>query len=148
MCLTASIATTGANTQPVFDAFDVPDATFTYCDPATPQPRVTCDTAGTGKGGDDGWLDVRGMTNKQVIIRVVTLGATELAFTVEGRWSLSQGTNTFNAATATLIDPILFTATNNGQVFRFVEQMDELRIGVRESVGTGVDSTFVVMDAF
>lgn len=146
--LTASIATTGPNTFPVFDAFDPPDATFTYCDVATPQPRVACDTGGSGKGSEDGWFDVTGMDAKQVVIRVVTLGATTLEYTVEGRIALSQGTNTFSSATADLILPIDFSAVNNGQIFKFVEHVDQIRIGVRESVGSGVDSTFVAFDAF
>ena len=137
------------NTITVVDAFDPPDATFTYCDVAKVQPRVACDVVlGTGKGAEDGWIDVRGMGEKQVVIRVVTLGATELQFIVEGRIELTRGTNTFSQATADLIAPIDVTATGNGQVFRFIEQIDQLRIGSRESVGSGADSVFIVFDGF
>ncbi len=137
------------NTITVVDDFNPPDATFTYCDVAKVQSRVACDVAlGTGKGAEDGWIDVRGMGEKQFVIRVVTLGATELQFTVEGRIELTRGTNTFSFATADLIAPIDVTAVGNGQMFRFVEQVDQIRVGSRESVGSGADSVFIVFDGF
>ena len=106
----AAPASSGFNTILVHDGFDVPDATFTYCDTSTPRRRVAC-PSGTGKGAEDGWINVANNGNtKEVVITVDTLGATDLEFTVEGRYKARLGSSEVTTVTD-LIAPIAITAS-------------------------------------
>ncbi|MGH9365257.1 MAG: hypothetical protein ACRD1B_08350, partial [Thermoanaerobaculia bacterium] len=135
-------------------AYDIDSLVYVYCVPAVPVPFVACDTGGTGVGADDGWIGVRGMSEKAVIIRVdaIELGAPgvdSIDFTIEGRWLDSSGT----LATATLIAPISKIAVAEGQPVRIPENIEEIRVGVRIN-GTDdggdavVESITVHVDAF
>ncbi|MGH7166371.1 MAG: hypothetical protein ACREIS_12700, partial [Nitrospiraceae bacterium] len=119
----------GVRPVKVFGAYDIDSLVYVYCVPAVPVPFVACDTGGTGVGADDGWIGVRGMSEKEVIIRVdaIVLTAGSIDFTIEGRWLDSSGTR----ATATLIAPISKTAVAAGQPVRIPENIEEIRVGVR-----------------
>lgn len=155
--LVALLTAVGLSAQPgvrpvkVFSAFDVDAVTFVYCVPTAPVAFVACNTAGAGADAGDGWVGVRGMSEKEVIIRVdaIMLAAGSLDFTIEGRWLDSAGTR----ATATLIAPISKTAVAAGQPVRIPENVEEIRVGVRingadDGGDAVVESITVHVDAF
>lgn len=148
--ITTVFAQPGVRPVKVFSAFDVDSTSFVYCVPAAPVQFVACNTAGAGTDAGDGWIGVRGMSEKAVIIRVdaIALTAGSIDFTIEGRWLDSAGTR----ATATLIVPISKTAVAAGQPVRIPENVEEIRVGVRingTDDGDGVpDSVTVHVDAF
>lgn len=150
----ALMAQPGVRPVKVFDAFDVDDVTFVYCVPSAPVPFVACDTLGAGDGDDDGWIGVRGMSEKEIIVRVDAIelddpGVESLQFTIEGRWVDSSGTR----ATATLIAPIDKLVVAAGQTVRIPENVEEIRVGVRingldDGGDAVVESVTVHVDAF
>jgi hypothetical protein len=135
MMIFGAVPTETVHAQPgvrpvrVFNAFDVDATTFVYCVPATPVAFVACDTLGAGAGADDGWVNVRGMSIREAVLRIdaMALTAGTIEFTVEGRWTDAAGTK----ATATLISPIDKAAAGPGQVVVIAENVEEMRIGVR-----------------
>lgn len=131
----------GPNTSIIFDAFDVDAVTFVYCDTSAPQ-GLTC---ATGAADDDGWLRVRGLGAKLVVIRpdAIALGAGTVQFTIEGRTQDSTGAY----ATMDLIAPIDFAAAQAGKPVAIVELVDEIRVGVRingADDGDAVDDSITV----
>ncbi len=126
----AAFAQPGSRPVRVFSSFDPDAGTFVYCDTTNPNPPfLKCDTSGGGAGANDGWIGVRGMSEKVVTIRVdaIALTAGTIEFVVEGRSTDDEGNN----VTARLIAPIGKTAVSPGQPVRIVEDYDEIRIGVR-----------------
>lgn len=150
----ALAAQPGVRPVKVFSAFDVDATTFVYCVPAVPVAFVACNTLGAGADAGDGWVGVRGVSEKEVIIRVDAIslavpGVDSLDFTIEGRWLDSSGTR----ATATLIVPISKTAVAAGQPVRIPENIEEIRVGVRingadDGGDAVVESVTVHVDAF
>ncbi len=124
--LDLGLALASSRTKIMFDAFDVAAGTFVYCDVASPPTGVTCTT---GAAADDGWLQVRGMDAKRIIIRpdIVSLAAGTIEVTIEARTTDSDG----NFATETSIAPINYAAAQAGQGVRIVENVEQIRVGLR-----------------
>lgn len=125
-----ALAQPGRSPLRIFDSFDVDAGTFVYCDVSDPNtPFLACNTGGSGNDANDGWVGVRGMSEKRVTIRVdaIALTSGNIEFTIEGRSTDDEG----NRVTADLIAVIQKTAVAAGQPVRVVEDYDEIRVGVR-----------------
>lgn len=121
-----SMSVAGPNTYVMFTAYNPAAGTFVYCDSASPPSGVTCVS---GAGADDGWRGVRGLGNKSVIIRPDTVSLTSgtIQFTVEGRIADRAG----NFASMDLVAPIDFAAAAAGLSVLIVENVEQIRVGVR-----------------
>ena len=110
--------------------------------------RVACDLTGSGAGADDGWIDVRGFPTKQIGVSIETLGATTIEFQIEARIFLGSGSSSSDPNRVyPLLPPVPLSAVS-GQIIGIIEEIDQIRIGVRESAGTGVDAVTVLFDSF
>lgn len=130
----------GPNTYLLFDAFNPSAGTFVYCDSGSPPTGVTCST---GAAAGDGWIGVRGLDKKLVIIRpdTVSLTSGSIQATIEGRIEDSDG----NWSTMTLIAPIDYAAAQSGQPVSVVENVEQIRVGLRiNGTDDGVDDSVTV----
>jgi hypothetical protein len=125
----------------IFNDYDLDAVAYVYCDPANiPALMGAC---ATGVAATDGWIDVRGHTDKVLGIAIDTIGVVGgIDITIEVRYQKEGGVFTNAITLMNLINKT--TAVTDNQSLRLPDEVTSFRVGME--IGTADDGADAIVE--
>lgn len=116
----------GQQTQKYFDAYNVSSASYVY------------DSTGSA-ASTAGWINVKGLHNKAIVVNVTTINATSLDIRIEAKWDLG-GLSSNGTVSGEVFSKSYTTTTAVGDIIVIPEGGDYLRVGLQVTGDAGAQS--------
>lgn len=125
----------------IFNDYDLDAVAYVYCDPANIPALIGA--CATGVAATDGWIDVRGHTDKTLGIAIDVMGVTGgIDMRIEVRYQKEGGTFTAAIVLMQLINKT--TAITDNQSIRLPDEVTQFRFGMQ--IGTADDGADAIVE--